>query len=126
MKRGAIVTAAAILLGGCSAAMEDQGKQFTAKLDAYTLRDIDRAYGWASLNNDEAAKRCLMAIRLVVSMHQAYHEPPGAFTLFQAGMDVTNPQGFLQVECGAEKEAVKSRVQLFLGKAATIMATFGL
>jgi hypothetical protein len=124
MKRGAILLV--LLLGGCSAAMEDQGKQFTAKLDAYTLRDIDRAYGWASLNNDEAAKRCLMAIRLVVSMHQAYQEPPGAFTLFQAGMDITNPSGYLNVECAAERSAVKDRVALFLGKSATILATFGL
>lgn len=127
----ALLVALAIGLASCS--FTDRGQQAADQLAAVSLRDIDQAYGLAVLNHDEPAKQCLVAIRYVVTSIQAYAaaQPDGKLvigplTAFQMGMDITNPGGYLQTECAAQKAQVKSRVQLFLGQTATLLATFGL
>lgn len=123
--------AALLTLAGCS--FTDQGQQAADELAAVSLRDIDQAMGLAILNNDQPAQQCLKAIRYVVTSIQAYAaiQPDGKLvigplTAFQMGMDITNPAGYLQTECAAQKAQIKSRVQLFVGKTATLLAAFGL
>lgn len=120
-----------LMLGAC--AFTDRGQAAADQLGAVSVRDIDQAMGLAILNNDQPAQACLKAIRYVVTSIQAYAaaQPDGKLvvgplTAFQMGMDITNPGGYLQTECAAQKAQVKSRVQLFLGQTATLLATFGL
>lgn len=118
-----LLLALPILLAGCAQNMVDQGNEFAQQLKAIAIPDIDMAYQLAVLNDDKAAMQCYPALRYVVSTLQL---PAGAVTLFQAGMDITNPAGYLNTACAAERAAIKARVQLFIGKTATIAAAFGL
>jgi hypothetical protein len=71
--------------------------------------------------------QCFAALQLVVRQVKAYpNKVVGPVTTFQMGMDITSPAGFINTECAAERQAIKDRVSLFLGKAATLAATFGL
>jgi hypothetical protein len=126
-----ILTAAALALGGCS--FTDQGQAAVDELAAVSLRDIDQAMGFAVLNSDKPAQQCLTAIRYVVTSIQSYaaSQPDGKLvvgplTAFQMGMDITNPQGYLQTECAAQKAAIRSRVALLTAKGAALFASFGL
>ena len=112
-------------LAGCT--INDQGNDAVQKLSAVSLADIDQATAFATLNQDAPALQCLAAIRVVVAGIQSWQKPVvGPVTAFQMGMDITNPQGYLNANCAAERAQVKARVQLFMGQAATIAATFGL
>ena len=118
-----LAVAAALLLGGCT--INQAGQDARDRLASISLADLDQALQWADLNHDVAAQQCFTAMRrVVVQLHS--NATIGAVTTFQMGMDITNPAGYLNTECAAERAAVKARVQLFTGKAATIAATFGL
>lgn len=121
MRRLAIV--AALLLGGCS--INQAGQDAVDRISTIGLADIDQALGLAYMNNDAAATQCFTAMRRVVVRLQGMRTV-GAVTTFQMGMDITSPAGYLNVECAAERQAIKDRVSLFAGKAATLAASFGL
>lgn len=120
--------ALALTLSGC---ISDQGKDFIAQASQFSVTDIDQAIGLAVINGDKPAQQCLKAIRYMTTTIQSYiatTEKPvlGAFTTLQIGMDLTNPQGYLQTECAAEKAAIRSRVALLTAKGAALFASFGL
>lgn len=119
-----LAIAAALLLGGCS--FTDAGQDFVTRVSTMSLADIERAQSLAALNQNVPAQQCWAAIHLVVQGQASYHTPPGPATLFQAGLDITDPNGYLNQQCLALRQQVKERVQLFLGKGATIAASFGL
>lgn len=112
-------------LGGCAATIDQQGQDTIAQLRAVTDADLSQAMQLAILNKDTAAQQCIIAITNVVQTLRTFNTV-GAATIFQAGMDITNPGGYLNVECAAERANVKARVQLFIGSTATLLATFGL
>lgn len=128
MMRIIAAIALALGLGGC---ISDQGKEFIDQASQFSVTDIDQAIGLAVINNDKPAIQCFTAMRYMVSTIQTYvatTEKPvvGAFTTLQVGMDLTNPQGYLQTECAAEKAAIRSRVALLTAKGAALFASFGL
>lgn len=127
MKRLAIA-ALLLPLAGC---ISERGKDFVAEVSQYSTTDIDQAMGLAVINQDKPALQCLKAIRYVVVTIQTYvatAEKPvvGPFTALQIGMDLTNPQGYLQTECAAQKAAIRSRVEMLTAKAGALFASFGL
>lgn len=123
MKRIAIV--AALLLGGCS--FSDAGQDAFDRLSTASVADIDQAYALAFLNGDKAAMDCYATLGMVIRQIQAYPaKRVGPVTTFQMGMDITSPVGRINLACAAERQAIKDRVSLFAGKAATLAASFGL
>jgi len=116
-----------VILAGCAIddAVDARGKEMLARFQAISDADIAQARAWAFLNRDEPAIRCLDAIRVVVVQARSM-TVIGPMTAFQMGMDITNPGGFLNIECAAERASVKARVQLFIGSTATLLAAFGL
>lgn len=127
MKRLLIAAALAIGLGGCviADATSDQGKAMIERFRQISDADMNQAERLASLNKDDAALQCLRAIRTIVYEVRTW-TVIGPMTAFQAGMDVTNPGGYLNVACAAERANVKARINLFIGSTATLLATFGL
>jgi len=112
-------------VGGCAITVDTKGQEMIERFRQIADEDMMHAQRLAELNKDDAALACLKAIdtiRLEVRTWKAV----GALTVFQAGMDITNPGGYLNVECAAERAAVKARIQLFIGSTATLLATFGL
>ena len=111
------------LLGGCS--FNQAGQDAVDRLSNVSLVDIDQAHSLAFLNRNEPAMQCLDALKAVVIHLHSFHTV-GAVTTFQMGLDITDPNGYLNQACLAYRQQVKDRVQLFLGKGATIAANFGL
>ncbi len=125
--RHRILIAAALALGlaGCAVSVDQQGQDTVARLRTITDADLAQAQRLATINKDDAALQCLAAIQTIVIEVRTW-TAVGPMTLFQAGMDVTNPGGFLNVACAAERANVKARVNLFIGSTATLLAAFGL
>ena len=116
-----------VLLAGCSIQdhLDAKGQEELHRIQAISDADIEQARRWAYLNKDTAALQCIEAIRVVVIQARSM-TVIGPMTGFQMGMDITNPGGYLNVECAAERAQVKSRVQLFVGSSVTLLAAFGL
>lgn len=123
MKRLVVLLALPLLLAACT--ISQAGQDAVDRLSTLTDTDLDQALALAELNSDTAATQCWKAMKAVVVKLRVMHNV-GAVTTFQLGMDITSPAGYLNVQCAAERQAVKDRVALFTGKAATLAATFGL
>ncbi len=125
MRRLILAAVLPLALGGCTAMLSQQGQDTLAEMRAVTDADMAQAYQLALLNNDKPAMQCLVAIRTVVLTLRTF-TVAGPMTLVQAGMDVTSPTGYLQVECAAQKAAIRSRIAMLTAKAGALFASFGL
>lgn len=123
--RWAAALGLAVTLQACTVTVDQRGQELLKQIQAVTDEDIRQTSALIELNNDDPARQCLAGIVKVRNTLRTF-TTIAPMTVFQAGMDITNPAGFINAACAAERAAVKARVQLFIGSTATLLAAFGL
>lgn len=111
-----------VVVSGCT--LTGQGEQLLTDLGNRSLADIDTAHQLAFRNDNKAAMRCLEAKRQVVVLVKNMRII-GPETVLQAGLDITDPGGYLNQECLAWRQQIRDRAALYAGRTVALGAAFG-
>lgn len=95
--------AGALLLGACSTTTAD----YVAKLQAFTLADLQMADKLAQANGDNTAHACWSALIPAVQSLQGTPQTIGAATALQIARDLTNLSGNIGRACAALQQDVR-------------------